>query len=90
MKKNLAKLAYVPFILAILVSSKIFVNKLVASTLPVPVVEETFTPVPQGENRVQLAILLDVSGSMSGLIEQAKSQLWNVVNQLGYARRSSA
>lgn len=87
MKKNLAKLAYVPFILAILVSSKIFVNKLVASTPPVPVVEETFTPVPQGENRVQLAILLDVSGSMSGLIEQAKSQLWNVVNQLGYARR---
>jgi len=39
------------------------------------------------ENRVQLAILLDVSGSMSGLIEQAKSQLWQVVNELAYAER---
>lgn len=30
---------------------------------------------------VQMAILLDTSGSMDGLIEQAKSQLWKVVNQ---------
>ena len=29
---------------------------------------------------VQLAILLDTSGSMSGLIEQAKTQLWASVN----------
>jgi len=31
--------------------------------------------------RVQIAILLDTSGSMSGLIEQAKKQLWGVVNE---------
>jgi hypothetical protein len=31
--------------------------------------------------RIQLAILLDTSGSMSGLIDQAKSQLWKVVNE---------
>ena len=30
--------------------------------------------------KIQAAILLDVSGSMNGLIEQAKSQLWNMVN----------
>jgi len=30
--------------------------------------------------KVQLAILLDTSGSMSGLIEQTKSQLWSIVN----------
>ena len=30
---------------------------------------------------IQMAILLDNSGSMSGLIEQAKSQLWKVVNE---------
>ena len=30
---------------------------------------------------IQMAILLDTSGSMSGLIEQAKSQLWRVVNE---------
>jgi len=33
-----------------------------------------------GSDRVQLALILDVSGSMDGLIEQAKSQLWNIVN----------
>ena len=30
---------------------------------------------------IQIAILLDTSGSMSGLIEQAKSELWKVVNE---------
>lgn len=31
---------------------------------------------------IQVAILLDTSGSMDGLIEQAKSRLWNIVNTL--------
>ena len=31
--------------------------------------------------KIQLAILLDTSGSMSGLIEQAKAQLWKIVNE---------
>lgn len=33
-----------------------------------------------GQSKVQIAILLDTSGSMSGLIEQTKTQLWKVVN----------
>jgi hypothetical protein len=33
--------------------------------------------------KIQVAILLDVSGSMSGLIEQAKAQLWNMVSVMG-------
>src|ERR1700712_4938373 len=36
--------------------------------------------------KIQVAILLDVSGSMDGLIEQAKAQLWNMVNTMGKAR----
>ena len=36
---------------------------------------------------IQLAILLDNSGSMSGLIEQAKSELWRVVNELTTAKQ---
>ena len=32
--------------------------------------------------KIQVAILLDTSGSMDGLIEQAKSRLWNIVNTL--------
>jgi hypothetical protein len=37
--------------------------------------------------RVQLALLLDTSSSMNGLIEQAKRQLWTVVNAFQNARR---
>ncbi len=31
---------------------------------------------------IQVALLLDTSSSMSGLIEQAKSQLWKIINKL--------
>lgn len=36
---------------------------------------------------VQLALLLDTSGSMEGLLEQAKSKLWTIVNGLATAKR---
>ena len=48
-------------------------------TPPVPVQVNKFNP------KIQAAILLDVSGSMDGLIEQAKSQLWTMVSTLGKA-----
>lgn len=35
---------------------------------------------------IKVALLLDTSNSMDGLIEQAKAQLWEVVNELSYAR----
>ena len=37
--------------------------------------------------RVQLALLLDTSSSMSGLIDQARTQLWKVVNELSASRK---
>lgn len=36
---------------------------------------------------VQIAILLDTSGSMEGLIEQTKSQLWKIVNEFAKAKQ---
>lgn len=39
---------------------------------------------------VQIAILLDTSGSMEGLIEQAKSQLWKIVNEMALAKKKGA
>ncbi len=43
-----------------------------------PVIEET-------TRQVDLAICLDTSGSMSGLIESAKQKLWAIVNDLALA-----
>lgn len=36
---------------------------------------------------IQLAILLDTSNSMDGLIDQAKSQLWKIVNEMALAKQ---
>ncbi|MFC1479195.1 VWA domain-containing protein [Planctomycetota bacterium] len=40
------------------------------------------------EPRIQIAILLDTSGSMSGLINQAKTQLWKIVNEFVTAKKN--
>ena len=37
---------------------------------------------------IQLAILLDTSNSMDGLIDQARTQLWRVVNEFGNAKKN--
>jgi von Willebrand factor type A domain len=47
-----------------------------------------FAPSPPTvkDQSIQLALLLDTSNSMDGLIDQAKSQLWKVVNELAAAK----
>ncbi len=42
---------------------------------------------PFARNRIQVALLLDTSNSMDGLIDQAKSQLWKMVNELAKASK---
>jgi len=43
---------------------------------------------PIKNNSIQLALLLDTSGSMDGLIDQAKSQLWKIVNELATSKKN--
>lgn len=38
---------------------------------------------------IKVALLLDTSNSMDGLIDQAKAQLWDIVSELSYARRET-
>ena len=58
-----------------------------AASEPKPVVPEAPA---KGEAApvVQIAILLDTSGSMQGLIEQAKGQLWKIVNEFINAKQN--
>ena len=44
-------------------------------------------PAAEEKPQIQIAILLDTSGSMSGLIDQAKTHLWKVVNEFATAER---
>jgi len=43
---------------------------------------------PNRTAKIQVALLLDTSGSMDGLIEQAKSQLWKMVNELATSKKN--
>ncbi|MGB1216468.1 MAG: VWA domain-containing protein [Saprospiraceae bacterium] len=57
-----------------------------------PVVElDTVQPPlpPDARNRIQIALLLDTSSSMNGLIDQAKSQLWKMVNELAKSSKGN-
>ncbi|HFA49287.1 MAG TPA: VWA domain-containing protein [Bacteroidetes bacterium] len=40
-----------------------------------------------GRHRIKIALLLDTSGSMEGLLEQTKSQLWNILNELSLTQK---
>jgi len=62
------------FLLSLIFSFTILSNKAISNT--------------RGEsNIVQLAILLDTSNSMDGLIDQAKSQLWKIVNEISRSKK---
>lgn len=51
---------------------------------PIPVEEVTEDPKPvvKVDSDVQIALLLDTSSSMDGLIEQARTQLWEIVGEM--------
>jgi hypothetical protein len=62
------------FILSFLTFLVLFGDKAISNQMPT-------------NNTVQLAILLDTSNSMDGLIEQAKTQLWKIVNEMARSKR---
>ena len=67
-----------------LVVAVVLLTFLPSFTNPLPAaeaIEKPSVPITQEKPNVQMAILLDTSSSMSGLINQARSQLWKIVNQ---------
>ncbi|MCP4154816.1 MAG: VWA domain-containing protein [bacterium] len=63
------------------------ISVLLAGMVAIPSIAKKSTPRPTPRPLIQMAILLDTSGSMEGLIEQAKSQLWKIVNEMALAKR---
>lgn len=81
--------------LKMLLTALLFFNLNTASRLPQP---STLSPSPSAagtvghaaaQNSIQVALLLDTSNSMDGLIDQAKAQLWKMVNRLADAQRQN-
>jgi uncharacterized protein YlxP (DUF503 family) len=71
----------------ILVLTSIFAG-LILTTLVYPQFILADKKLNQKQPQIQIAILLDTSGSMSGLIDQAKSHLWDIVNHLATSRQN--
>jgi hypothetical protein len=67
--------------------TKTFVVTLMAAALVNLAGAKELATKPDKKPLVQIAILLDTSGSMEGLIEQAKSQLWRIVNEFAKAKQ---
>ena len=57
---------------------------LIAFLIFVAFTNQAFAPTKKA--KVQIALLLDTSNSMDGLIDQAKSQLWKIVNEMALAK----
>ena len=49
---------------------------------PATLIQAASLPPAKDNTRIKVAFLLDTSNSMDGLIDQAKSRLWNIVNTL--------
>jgi len=62
---------------------RVAITKVRPETAPAIAVERIVEKKPL----VQIAVLLDTSGSMSGLIDQARAELWAIVNEFIFAKR---
>ncbi len=80
-----------PIICILATTIFVCVSALLAAEAPgQPVEVEPVVEVPPEADQplVQMAILLDTSGSMSGLIDQARTELWSIVNEFVFAHRN--
>jgi len=53
---------------------------------PLAIAQNTDQKAPLKKRYIKVALLLDTSNSMDGLIDQAKAQLWEIINELSYAK----
>lgn len=73
--------------IALLTLSSVYACNFNENKKPIELIAQaTNTSEPKKDNIVQIALLLDTSNSMDGLISQAKSQLWDIVNEFSLAK----
>ncbi|MFC1633840.1 VWA domain-containing protein [Planctomycetota bacterium] len=82
MKTTIAKLSLTAIVIVICAVAPLPAEE------KMPIVGPTPVPMQLRKPLVQMAILLDTSGSMSGLIDQARIELWAIVNEFIFAKRN--
>ena len=71
-----------------IVPSRLNTLVVVMSFVIVSVMQSTFASNADRPPKIQMAIILDTSNSMDGLIDQARNQLWQVVNEFSTASQN--
>ena len=64
---------------------KVIAILFISTTVYGTTLEKTTKESPKKQT-IKVALLLDTSNSMDGLINQAKAQLWEIINELSYAK----
>jgi len=75
------KLLFLPLLLATACTSNTAAKKIKTDDFVSQKIQIAAAPTVQNQ-KIQVALILDTSNSMDGLIEQAKSQLWTIVNHI--------
>ncbi|MCI4668574.1 MAG: hypothetical protein MRZ79_10610 [Bacteroidia bacterium] len=87
MKKTLSFiLVLIPLAVGVVLVNKVFWNQLFASESYSTSLDDKQANAIEFGGNIQVALCLDVSGSMSGLIDQTKGRLWDIVNELSNAK----
>lgn len=74
------KLFFFPFLVSLFLLGPTFANQ--------TTIEKDSPESTDSKRKIQLVILFDTSNSMDGLLEQAKSRLWEIVNETSELRHS--
>ncbi len=75
------KILFFPLLISLFLLGPSFANKVSIESQRAPKSKIS-------KRKIQLVILFDTSNSMDGLLEQAKSRLWEIVNETGGLRHS--
>ena len=93
LNQSLHRFSYLLSLVMVLISgSALAINPVPENNL-LEIVQQGSANIPvQGNERdqrpsIQLAILLDTSNSMDGLIDQTRNQLWQIINEFSVARK---
>lgn len=78
-----------PAAICLLISTAVMFTAFTTHPKKIKTVPPAALKKPTVKPKIQAAILLDVSNSMDGLIDQAKTQLWNMVSVMGKAKCSN-
>ncbi len=70
------------------ISSRLRTFTIAMSVVILPGLQSAFASNIVEQPKIQMAIILDTSNSMDGLIDQTRNQLWQVVNEFSSARQN--